>query len=62
MRAYPPPSFMFLALLGTEIAGGALYALYPSMARNSETLSSARVKKLNSLVKTAVTPLAADMK
>ena len=39
MRSYPPPSLVFLALLGIEIAGGVLVP--PSMARNSQTLSSA---------------------
>ena len=29
MRAYPPPSFVFLAFLGAEIAGGAEYAPPP---------------------------------
>ena len=40
MKAYPPPSFVFLALLGAEVAGGGTL----SRARNSQTLSSARVK------------------
>ena len=43
MRAYPPPpSSVFLALLGADIAGGIICP--PSWARNSQTLSSARVK------------------
>ena len=36
MRFYPPPSLVFLALLGAEISGRAIYALFPSGARNSQ--------------------------
>ena len=41
MRAYPPPSFVFLAFLGAEIAGGQNMPP-PSRARNSQTLSRGR--------------------
>ena len=41
MRAYiPPPSFVFLALLGAEIAGGRIFLPPPphsSRARNAQT-------------------------
>ena len=41
-----PQSFVFLAFLGAEIAGGgAEYAPPPSRARNSQTLSRGRVKR-----------------
>ena len=43
MRAYSPPSLVFLALLGAEIAGGIICPL--SRAFNSQTLSSARVDR-----------------
>ena len=42
MRAYPPPSFVFLAFLGAEIAGGQNMPP-PSRTRNSQTLSRGRV-------------------
>ena len=42
-----PPSLVFLALLGAEIAGG--HYTYPPRARNSQTLSIARGNALSSL-------------
>ena len=47
MRAYyPPPSFVFLAVLGAEIAGGSICPP-PFRARNSQTLFRGRVKGLS---------------
>ena len=46
MRAYPPPSFVFLAFLGAEIAGGGGRICPPSRARNSQTLSRGRARAM----------------
>ena len=41
-----PPSFVFLAFLGAEIAGGRICPPFPlSRERNSQTLSRGRFKK-----------------